>query len=158
MNFGEKLKAIRLSLNLTQDELAAKLGTTKQAISRYENSEREPNLRTAKEFSEKLGIALAILADDAISDLESVGLSVNDVAQEMGIPTKRITEILSDNSIHSAEAAAKIARVASLLAKEAAPTPQEQSERIPNYDKLSDTNRAIVDSMIAQLLAAQLDN
>lgn len=29
-------------------------------------------------------------------------------------------------------------------------------ELIPNYDKLNDTNRAIVDSMIAQLLAAQL--
>ena len=38
------------------------------------------------------------------------------------------------------------------------PTPQTESERIPNYNKLSDTNRAIVDSMIAQLLAAQLED
>ena len=66
MNFGEKLKAIRLSLELTQDELAARLGTTKQAISRYENSEREPNLRTAREFSEKLGVDLTVLADDTL--------------------------------------------------------------------------------------------
>lgn len=66
MNFGEKLKAIRLSLELTQDELAARLGTTKQAISRYENSEREPNLRTAREFSEKLGVDLTTLADDTL--------------------------------------------------------------------------------------------
>ena len=35
------------------------------------------------------------------------------------------------------------------------PTLQTESERIPGYSKLSDTNRAIVDSMIAQLLAAQ---
>ena len=38
------------------------------------------------------------------------------------------------------------------------PTPQTESERIPNYNKLSDTNRAIVDSMIAQLLAAQFED
>ena len=37
------------------------------------------------------------------------------------------------------------------------PTP-EGVELIPNYDKLNDTNRAIVDSMIAQLLAAQLND
>lgn len=37
------------------------------------------------------------------------------------------------------------------------PTP-EGVERIPNYSKLSDTNKAIVDSMIAQLLAAQLED
>jgi transcriptional regulator with XRE-family HTH domain len=38
------------------------------------------------------------------------------------------------------------------------PTLQAESERIPNYSKLSETNRAIVDSMIAQLLAAQLED
>lgn len=38
--------------------------------------------------------------------------------------------------------------------KEKSPTP-EGAEPIPNYSKLSDANRAIVDSMIAQLLAAQ---
>lgn len=32
----------------------------------------------------------------------------------------------------------------------------EGAERIPDYSKLTDTNRAIVDSVIAQLLAAQL--
>ena len=38
--------------------------------------------------------------------------------------------------------------------KEKSPTP-EGVELIPGYSKLSDANRAIVDSMIAQLLAAQ---
>lgn len=41
--------------------------------------------------------------------------------------------------------------------KQKSPTP-EGVERIPNYSKLSDTNKAIVDSMIAQLLAAQLED
>lgn len=64
MNFGEKMRAIRLSRELTQEELAALLGTTKQTISRYENSEREPNLRTARDIAEKLNIDINILADD----------------------------------------------------------------------------------------------
>jgi transcriptional regulator with XRE-family HTH domain len=38
------------------------------------------------------------------------------------------------------------------------PTLQAESERIPGYSDLSATNKAIVDSMIAQLLAAQLED
>lgn len=38
------------------------------------------------------------------------------------------------------------------------PTLQTESELNPDYVKLSDTNKAIVDSMIAQLLAAQSEN
>ena len=38
------------------------------------------------------------------------------------------------------------------------PTLQMENERIPGYSKLSETNRAIVDSMIAQLLAAQSED
>lgn len=38
------------------------------------------------------------------------------------------------------------------------PTLQKESERIPGYSNLSATNKAIVDSMIAQLLAAQSDD
>ena len=66
MTFGEKLRAIRLAKNMSQDEFARLLNTTKQAISRYENSEREPNLRTAKEYANILGVNLNILADDAL--------------------------------------------------------------------------------------------
>ena len=66
MNFGQRLKMVRLSLGLTQQEFADCLHTTKQAISRYENSEREPNLKTAKTFSDLLGIDLALLAGDEV--------------------------------------------------------------------------------------------
>ena len=40
--------------------------------------------------------------------------------------------------------------------KEKSPAP-EGTERIPGYSNLSETNKAIVDTMIAQLLAAQSD-
>lgn len=38
------------------------------------------------------------------------------------------------------------------------PSAQKSEGKIPNYDKLNAANRAIVDSMIAQLLAAQSDD
>lgn len=62
MNFGDKLKRLRLASGLTQDELAVKLGTSKQSISRYENSEREPNIRTAKAIASALNVSLEELA------------------------------------------------------------------------------------------------
>lgn len=36
MNVGEKIKALRIQCNLTQEELAAAAGTTKQTIHKYE--------------------------------------------------------------------------------------------------------------------------
>jgi repressor LexA len=42
MTFGSKLKQIRLSMGLSQEEFAAKLNTTKQVISRYETEQRTP--------------------------------------------------------------------------------------------------------------------
>ena len=56
--FGEKLKNLRISAGLTQEELARKCGITKQNISRYENSKREPNIRTAKIIADALNVAL----------------------------------------------------------------------------------------------------
>lgn len=58
MTFGDKLRTIRKSMKMTQGELSARLGVSKQVISRYENSKREPNIRTAKKIADALGISL----------------------------------------------------------------------------------------------------
>lgn len=104
MNFGEKLKIIRQSLGLNQQELADRLGTTKQAISRYENSERDPNLRTAKSFSDKLGIDIALLADDSLylptaqkikSERITRGYSIAQLSSMIHISPERLSAIES---------------------------------------------------------------
>lgn len=64
MSFGSKLKQYRLKLGLSQDELAKKLNTTKQVISRYENEQRSPKISVAVEIAEKLGLPLDSLIDD----------------------------------------------------------------------------------------------
>lgn len=104
MNFGEKLKVIRRSLGLTQQEFADRLGTTKQAISRYENSERDPNLRTAKLFSDNLGIDLTLLADDSLylptsekikEERRVRGWSLENLANRIHISPERLSSIES---------------------------------------------------------------
>ena len=64
MSFGVKLKEYRTLHSISQEELAKKLNTTKQVISRYENEQRSPKLSVAIEYSAKLGIPLDILVDD----------------------------------------------------------------------------------------------
>ena len=61
MNFGEKLKSLRLEAGMTQEELASRCGMKKQNISRYERSGVEPNLRTAKLMADALGIPIEAL-------------------------------------------------------------------------------------------------
>ena len=44
LNFGENLKKLRRSLDMTQDELAEALGLSIQAISRYETQAAYPDI------------------------------------------------------------------------------------------------------------------
>lgn len=43
MNFGEKLKMLRTGQNLTQQQLASRLGVQKSVVSYYESGERTPS-------------------------------------------------------------------------------------------------------------------
>ena len=60
---GEKLKAERLKAGMTQEELAAKLGTKKSYISRIENGHTDIQLSTLFKIFQGLGrkVSLTIL-------------------------------------------------------------------------------------------------
>ena len=65
MEFGDILKQIRKERGLSQDELAALLGTTKQVLSRYETKKRVPRLSVVSDYAQKLGIPLSMLSGEA---------------------------------------------------------------------------------------------
>ena len=65
MEFGDILKQLRKERGLSQDELAAILGTTKQVLSRYETKKRVPRLSVVAEFARKLDIPLSSLSGEA---------------------------------------------------------------------------------------------
>lgn len=56
--FGENLKQIREKNKWTLEEMAEKLGSTKQVLSRYERGERTPKITMAAHFAEVLEIPL----------------------------------------------------------------------------------------------------
>ena len=64
MEFGDILRQIRSERNLSQDEMAALLGTTKQVISRYETKKRVPRLSVVTAFAQKLGLPVAALSGE----------------------------------------------------------------------------------------------
>lgn len=51
------LRRERLARELSQQEMAALLGTTQSQISKYENGETLPSLESAAEIAKKLGIS-----------------------------------------------------------------------------------------------------
>lgn len=61
---GEKMREIRLRLEMTQEEVAKRLGTDSGAISRYERGLREPSLIELLEFSRLSGVGVEVLIDD----------------------------------------------------------------------------------------------
>ena len=58
IEFGKKMRAIREERKWTLEEMAEKLGTTKQALSKYERGERTPKITVAAKFAEILGVPL----------------------------------------------------------------------------------------------------
>ena len=68
--FGQNLRALRTERGLSQEELAAQLGTTKQVVSRYENGQRTPKVTVVEAFARRLGVPLAALLGEAAAQRE----------------------------------------------------------------------------------------
>lgn len=75
--FGPALKAYREDHNLSQQELATILGTSKQVISRYETGQREPKIGLAKEYAQKLGLPLTYFLGE---DYEEAAVSISEIS------------------------------------------------------------------------------
>lgn len=62
--FGERLKAIRIAANLTQEQLAEKVGMRAQNITRLETGGRTPSWETVLRLAEALGVSVAEFVND----------------------------------------------------------------------------------------------
>lgn len=58
MEIQEILKTLREKKNLTQDQLAERVMVTRQAVSRWENGETQPNTDTLKLLSREFGVSI----------------------------------------------------------------------------------------------------
>ena len=58
MEMQDILKQLRKNNNLTQEQMAARLMVTRQAVSRWENGETQPNTETLKLLSRKFNVSI----------------------------------------------------------------------------------------------------
>lgn len=81
MNFGDKLKMLRTGQNLTQQQLATRLGVQKSVVSYYESGERTPStdvlIKLARVFHTTIDYLLDVRRERVI---DVSGLSESDIA------------------------------------------------------------------------------
>ena len=69
MTFGEKLKALRARLNLSQEALAELLHVSRQAVTKWENGSGMPDLSNLTALSDLFGVSVDTLVREEL-DLE----------------------------------------------------------------------------------------
>lgn len=68
MTFGEKLKTVRLSLNLSQSELSEKTGISERSLYTYEQTGILPRSNNLRKLAEALNISVSYLLDEEETD------------------------------------------------------------------------------------------
>lgn len=63
MTTGQKIQALRKGRGLTQEQLAAQLGVSRQAVSRWELDETLPDTQNLLPLKEALGVSIDTLLD-----------------------------------------------------------------------------------------------
>lgn len=127
MTSGEKIIRARKACGLTQQSLAAKIGTSQQAVHQFESDKTSPTVRTLKKIADALYVPIGELVPDAVSS-ESVEMSKP--AAGHGSAAANFNEALRQYIIHCVEAmddrkallelASDVERVMSMLAEEEA--------------------------------------
>lgn len=69
MDVGNKIFGLRKKNNLSQEQLAEKIGVARQTISKWELGETSPDLKQAKELSKIFKVSLDELVDNDMKDL-----------------------------------------------------------------------------------------
>lgn len=99
--FGEKVKAARTELQMTQAELAEKTGVSLRTILAYEKGEKNPRQATLLALAKVLQVSTKFLSDpdcdDPVSEIEKDGY-IKEARERYGSKGGRdIDELLSAN-------------------------------------------------------------
>ena len=69
MEIGNKIMELRKKNNLSQEDLAEKIGVARQTISKWELGETSPDLKQSKELSKIFNVSLDELVDNDIKNI-----------------------------------------------------------------------------------------
>ena len=73
--FSENLVQMRKLLSMTQEDVAEKVGVTRQAVAKWESGESVPDLEKSKLLAEALGVSLDELVNHEPEDNLGLGLA-----------------------------------------------------------------------------------
>ena len=81
MHTGELIKQARVTMRITQAELAKRLGVTPQAISQYERGIKNPKPATLKKIAASLGVEwYELISDNPHEQAQGI---IDDVSSRM---------------------------------------------------------------------------
>ena len=79
MNIGNNIKQLRQKNNLTQEQVAGKLGVSYQAVSKWENGANTPDIALLPEIANLFGVTIDSLFSDDINEFsEALSLAKDD--------------------------------------------------------------------------------
>lgn len=95
-DFGAIIKEYRILRKMSQEELAEKIGSKKQVISRYERGERIPKISAGKKIADALGISLSTLMGVEEPEEEIIPPSPRQKLMDFvsGIPEEKCEQVL----------------------------------------------------------------
>jgi len=115
MSFGLRLRQIRKELGETQDEFAARIGTSKQVLSRYESGQRTPKISLVEKYAQSLQVSVDYLMgqgdEEAAFDsiciqngqpfykifievTTEMGLGISDIVRITGLTDRQVRTII----------------------------------------------------------------
>lgn len=74
--FKDNLISLRKANGLSQDELAEKIGVTRQTLSKYETGESLPDIERCKQLADIFSVSMDDLVNYEKTDRENMGLEV----------------------------------------------------------------------------------
>ena len=76
MAFNDRLKESRTNSNLTQEQLAEKLGIAKSTLSGYESGNREPSIATVAKILDILNVDANYLYQDEVEKITKIVVDI----------------------------------------------------------------------------------
>lgn len=98
MSFGENLKEIRVSVGMTQEELARKVKISSQAVSKWERGESMPDPQTLPSVADALDISLDRLFDRNRETFEDLAYHIRAFNDGSMHSLRRIAFLASSNA------------------------------------------------------------
>ena len=101
MTFGEKLKTVRLSLNISQSRLAAMTGISERSLYTYEQLGILPRSSNLRKIADALNISVHYLLDEEETDTNKNLNQYNyNAAQEAAEILSRVSALFTGNSLN----------------------------------------------------------